>query len=617
MEKGIKKTYKNIAITKMAYKFLGLTLLTILSVFAFTSCNKVSSTTNKDEVAVENNTSENKQTSKLLQDSEFLNKFHIIRNPKTNSSIVVNGEGKVLLSTIDPITEQVGVVEDIDKNKSNYLFKVYYGESIKKVKSDDGVGEYSELTLRCVFYDKNGKEVGFTTNNYGALYTTKDKIIYRDNSVNYGEKDIRVFDTNTKETTTLQYANITAYNGNFLMSTDSYGDDKADKEEIIICDESFNELKKIEGYSYNSTYGKENAIIIIVSRMIKDTNNEEGVSKKYNYLDENYNFIFDEDVDETIYEGDQSILTVRKGDKVFDYDLVKKERIGEERPYEVKKTSWEISEEKHSQYYGNVEKILGDDSTYVQANIFCHDDDVLYFARKTFEPKSDDEITFDVYDANLNKVMELNSIDGEYENEGYFFANKDTVYNSKLEVVKKFDSKCLVNRFDKFDKVFFTNNNNVDYSSKKDFELYDAKFNLLYDHLESVDSYPYKEYVVVATKENTLFLDKDLKVANEIAGRSFEISNWGDFANAYKEFKDLKTNRCGIIDGNYKIIVDNLKYIENLNKKYFTYQNGFKYGIMDYEGIPVFTYSIFDTMKEDASTQDFDGKFVEEFNDNY
>lgn len=595
----------NIPIKRIAYGAISLFYIAMI-----VSCSNSASSINKSEQNAENIKNENVATSKLLQDKVFLNKLHKIRNPKTNSSMIVDGKGKIILFTMEPVAEQIDIIDDIDENTNNYIYKVYYGEGLKKIKYNDSDTEYSDLTMRCVFYDREGKEVGLTTDTYGAIYTTKDKIIYRDNSVPYGERDIRIFNVNTKETTALDYKDLTIYNGNFIMSTDPYGDDKAEKEEMIVCDENFNEIKRISGYSYNTTYEKKGTDIICVSRIIKNRDEETGIVRKFNYLDENYNLIFDEDVDETLFGGNSPYLTIKRGDTVFDYDIIKKEKVGEDRPYEEKKTQWEILESERNKYNDNVEKLVKEYKDYAYIDVFCHGDDVLYFAHKSQEIEADDDYTCDVYDFGLKKVLELKSLNSQYDKEGYFFANKDTVYNSKLEVVKKFDTKCMISKIDKFDKTFFANSSNADYSTKRDFELYDINFNTLYEHIDAIEVYSYDDYIVLVNANNTLLLDKDLNVSKEIEGRSIDIRGWYGDVVLYKVFDDLKSNRMGIIDSNYNIIVDNIKNIEMLTEKYFTYQNGFKYGIMDYEGIPVFTYSIFDTMKEDAVAKDFDGEFV-------
>jgi hypothetical protein len=114
-------------------------------------------------------------------------------------------------------------------------------------------------------------------------------------------------------------------------------------------------------------------------------------------------------------------------------------------------------------------------------------------------------------------------------------------------------------------------------------------------------------------ENDTVFLDKDLNPARVIEGRTLDIRGWYSDTTDYKVFNDLANDRMGIIDKNFNIVIDNMKYIESLNDNYFIYQNGFKYGFMDYEGNPILTFSIFDTMREDAVEKDFAGEFVTEY----
>lgn len=122
----------------------------------------------------------------------------------------------------------------------------------------------------------------------------------------------------------------------------------------------------------------------------------------------------------------------------------------------------------------------------------------------------------------------------------------------------------------------------------------------------------YDDYILLADKDNTMLLDKDSNLKTIFEGRCIDIKSWYDNIG-YKVFVDIKNDRMGIVDDKFNITVDNLKVIESLKEKYFTFQNGFKYGLMDYDGNPILTYSIFDTMMEDSAGKDFDGNFVYEY----
>lgn len=591
---------------KNAVKTIKISSLIITSILFLFSCNK----TPNDETKVAKVSVEENKVSKVASDPEFINKIHSIRNPMTNTTMLVKGDGTIVLKMMEPSIEQVEVIEDIDANTTNYIYKVYSGEGLEKHTYGEGDSAYEsiDMTVRSVFFDKDGKEVGLTTNTYGAKYSTKDKIIYRDNSETYGENDLKVFNVNTKETTTLPYSNLETFDGKFIMSTDEYGNDE--NEVTIICDENFAELKRIDGYSLNGTEPRYGVHLVNLSRRVKNENGEN--DRKYNYLDENYNFIFDEDIDERIYGDTFPILTVRRGKIAFDYDFSKREKVSEDRPFVEEKTDWEKIQEEQSKYDDSITKIEKS-GEYQYVNAFVHNGNVLFLAHKSIDVGMFDDATCDVYNDKLEMVATFKSLDNTFSQEGYIFVNKNTVYNEKLETVKKFDTNCMIEKIEKFDKVFFSNGTADDYSSRKDFELYDVNFNVVLEHIDSIESSAYDDYIVITKEGNTYFLDKDLKVAKEIPGRALIIRGWYSIETDYKSFTDASTGRMGIIDNNLQIVVDNLKYIDDMKEKFFTYQNGFKYGFMDYEGLPIYTYSVFDTMREDAVEKDFAGEFITEY----
>ena len=594
---------------KTNINFLKIFILVIVSVSVLISCDKITI----NEVKTDKKNSEEKNISKLATDPKFINGIYDIRNPKTNTHMLVKGDGTIVIKTMEPDIEQLGTIQDINKGKINYVYKTFNGEGLDTRVYGSGDSEYEskELTMRTVFYDTSGNEVGLEANTYSGLYTTEDKIIYRDNDAPYGENDLRVFNVNTKEISKLPYRNLYAFNGNFLMSTDEYGDDNAEKEVTIICDENFEELSRIEGYSLTGIEDRKGVNIVNISKRILKEDNS--YVRKYNYLDEDYQFIFEEDIDERIWSDTFPILTVRRGNKVFDFDFDKKQIVGEERAYVEEKNDWQLYQEETEKFSDNAEKLRNDGEKYQYVTPFYHDGTVLYIAHKQTNIGMFDDDEIDVYNDKLELVATFDSLDNQFYEQGYLFVNKDTVYNEKLEVVKKFDTKCMIERVNKFGKTFFSNGTGVDYSTRRGFELYDVNFNKLFDKINYLESYSYDDYIVLTFENNTVFLDKDLNPARVIEGRTLDINGWYSDTTDYKVFNDLANDRMGIIDKNFNIVIDNIKYIESLNDNYFIYQNGFKYGFMDYEGNPILTFSIFDTMREDAVEKDFAGEFVTEY----
>ena len=594
---------------KTNINFLKISILVIVSVSVLISCDKITI----NEVKTDKKNTEEKNISKLATDPKFINGIYDIRNPKTNTHMLVKGDGTIVIKTMEPDIEQLGTIQDINKGKINYVYKTFNGEGLDTRVYGSGDSEYEskELTMRTVFYDTSGNEVGLEANTYSGLYTTKDKIIYRDNDAPYGENDLRVFNVNTKEISKLPYRNLYAFNGNFLMSTDEYGDDNAEKEVTIICDENFEELSRIEGYSLTGIEDRKGVNIVNISKRILKEDNS--YVRKYNYLDEDYQFIFEEDIDERIWSDTFPILTVRRGNKVFDFDFDKKQIVGEERAYVEEKNDWQLYQEETEKFSDNAEKLRNDGEKYQYVTPFYHDGTVLYIAHKQTNIGMFDDDEIDVYNDKLELVATFDSLDNQFYEQGYLFVNKDTVYNEKLEVVKKFDTKCMIERVNKFGKTFFSNGTGVDYSTRRGFELYDVNFNKLFDKINYLESYSYDDYIVLTFENNTVFFDKDLNPARVIEGRTLDINGWYSDTTDYKVFNDLANDRMGIIDKNFNIVIDNIKYIESLNDNYFIYQNGFKYGFMDYEGNPILTFSIFDTMREDAVEKDFAGEFVTEY----
>ena len=164
-----------------------------------------------------------------------------------------------------------------------------------------------------------------------------------------------------------------------------------------------------------------------------------------------------------------------------------------------------------------------------------------------------------------------------------------------------------LSRSDKFGKSFFIErfdirdqyeNNNID--SIKPFKIYDKDFNVLYDNVIKVYEYTLDDYFVVVDKENTKFIavDNDGKLyVKKVIDRPLDVSNWYSESNK-NAFMDLKTGHFGILDEVLNIKVDDLKNAIDLKKDYFTYEKGFSFGLMDYEGNIINKYSIFNTMGE-------------------
>ena len=128
--------------------------------------------------------------------------------------------------------------------------------------------------------------------------------------------------------------------------------------------------------------------------------------------------------------------------------------------------------------------------------------------------------------------------------------------------------------------------------------------------IENAQFDTYDDYIVIVDKDCTKIIDKSLNIVKTL-DRKLEIKNWYDNKTNYRDFTDLETKRMGLIDENFNYKIDNLKYVGYKEEKYFNYQNGFEYGLMDFEGRPILKYSIFDSMTEDSNGEDYKGKFIE------
>ena len=261
------------------------------------------------------------------------------------------------------------------------------------------------------------------------------------------------------------------------------------------------------------------------------------------------------------------------------------------------------------------ENIKDGEQKYYDVTEIEHDGKVLYLAHLDSNNRGMfDHDPIDVYNEDGEKIGEFDDLSNYYREQGYLFVNHDTVYNINMQVVRVLKEKRNTERVEKFGKVFFYDRTGLDYSSVKPFTLYNELFEPVYENLEKIETDTYDDYIVIIDSEGTKLLDKDLNVVRTF-DRKIDIKSWYDNTNGFKAFEDVDTERMGIIDKDYNIVVDKLKQVGMLEEKYFSYQNGFEYGLMDYEGRPILKYSIFDTMTEDSVGKDYRGEYVIKYDD--
>lgn len=613
---------------KKAPKIVGL-LLSISIIMILFSC--------QNNVSVESTANvENSNMSYLAEDPEFKNSVHIIRNEDTNTSSIIKGDGTILLKSMRPFIEDLSILKDEISGEARYLSKHVSGDNLEYNEYFDEYEKktyrYPEETYYTEFYDLNGNEIGLKAKTYVASLAVGDNIFYRD-YVDEVDDNLYVYNVKTKKSEKALKSTVGTLGSYVLISSDGYGAN-AEKKEILVCDENLNVVNTIENYSYRNNIEYDGVKVGAISTVVMN-NTEKDISElqynvdytyKYNYLDENCNLIFDEPVDNSGYFDNSTIVTFHRDDIEFDFDFKTKKVVGDMRPYsgfDNYNSEYQSERAVYSEMNDNI-RSLNPKYNYVDTRIcnnYYYDDigsygkKILFLAHYSDENENYDDPAYeykdhcDVYSINGELLTSFDNVNVVYEDEGYILVNYDTLYNFDLEVVKAFDEKVYVERHKMGNLIYFTDEADYQFNSRPKYNIYDKNMEVLYENVISNNTYAFDDkYFVVAFDDLTQLIDENLKVFKEY-DTPYEIDDWYDVE--YKIVKNLKTNRMGIMDKNYNIIIKGLKSVSDLEEKSFTYANGFKYGLMDYEGKVICNFSIFDTMSEDAKIKDYDIKYVE------
>ena len=601
---------------RKVFKITAFALFTLL-LFSCSKLKPMEQASNSDNVKTSevNNTS---VISPIANEDWFKNDIHMLYNTAYNTHSLVKGDGTILLTTIEPSIENIGKIDDVKPGVTNYIYKNYTGENYIKMNISNTEEEFIDArpTQNCIVYDKNGKEIGLSADMYSPSYSSSSKIIYATIDGGYGVGGYFAFDVNTKENKALDCDLISIMNEKFLLSTSPWNE-KNDKEVIHVCDENLDIVKTIDGYSLDSVTKTDGVVYASLRKKVKGKDDFES---KYNFLDSNFDLIFENDIDERIWTGNQSVLTLRTGNTVINYDFVNKTSTPAENEYKEKVENEAIekqNEEKYSKMENRIkeENVKDGEPKYYDVTEIEHDGKVLYLAHLSTNNRGMfDYDPIDVYNEEGGMIGEFDDLSNYYREQGYLFVNHETVYNINMQVVRVLKEKRNIERVEKFGKVFFCDRTGLDYSSVKPFTLYNELFEPIYENLEKIETGTYDDYIVIIDSEGTKLLDKDFNVTKTF-DRKLDIKSWYDNTNGFKAFEDVDTERMGIIDKDYNIVVDKLKHISMLEEKYFSYQNGFEYGLMDYEGRPIFKYSIFSTMTEDSVGKDYRGEYVIKYDD--
>lgn len=525
------------------------------------------------------------------------NDIYHITNPSSNCEMIVNGSGKILARNTEE-SSYLLLLQDAKTNEATYYYKMgisenfvdkeYESENNEKIKSKEG-------SFHSVFYDKNGNEVGLSLDKvYGVSLVLNDYIAYNVYDENINENSLYVFNVKTKENKKMEHNFIYYFSKHIVLSSSSW-DEKDTKKEIIVLDDDFNEKKRIDGYSVLDTMHADKLNLIRIGKNV-DKNNR----TLDNFLDGNFNMVLDNDVEVLNTNIDSNIITIRDKDIYYDYDLKNKKKVGESKPY----SSYESKNNydyKYSLYTATISNIKKSDKniTYVSPRIYKNK--VIYQADLEFKEEGH-RFPSRIFNEDLTKVIDFNTVDFIDEERGKIFANSGEVYDFDLNFIIKLGENVSPEYFNCNDKIFYVDMFDSNFEQREKFNLYDENFNILLKEIKYCDFFTFKNMIQVEDDVSTKIYDTNMNIVKDFK-RNVKVFNHYDVS--FYSFTDTNTKRMGIMDKNFNVIIDNLKSVSELKDNYFTYQNGFKYGLMDYSGKVLLSFSIFDTMTEDSNPNDY------------
>ena len=180
----------------MIKKILCLIMVSVL----FCSCakNKIADVSNAN--GTNESKIDNKKHSKLLDDKNFLESLHAIRNERTLTTSIVKGDGTMVMNSMLPNNEYLMILKDAKTGKGRFIKKNFYGlEKEEKTYEDPYSNEtntYSDIATSTIFYDINGKEVGPDKKTYNSNFVLNDKLFVYDESLEYPQsRELYMYDT--------------------------------------------------------------------------------------------------------------------------------------------------------------------------------------------------------------------------------------------------------------------------------------------------------------------------------------------------------------------------------------------------------------------------------------
>ena len=528
----------------------------------------------------------------LFDLTKYENKVFLVRNPLNFLSRIVKIDGTTVLKSMSR-KENIGFIENVNSDEPQYISKAIVGDRIIVstesyiVDNKQETYVYKNASVENQIYDSEGNLLAsFETNNI-PRYVINNKIIIDAFEEEDPKDQLKIYNIETKEIEPAPHRVVSLFNNYLLFSSSLYDDDS---KEILIYDNNFNLVKTIKDYVFEGISNINKKQFVMIKKMIKNTNNSNDNTNTettvYNYLDDQFEILFEKDVLNYVYESKEDVVEFNQDGNLYKYDFLNKQQIETDSKYIIKKDTYEYLNELKSKYRATASIIFNNNQDkYDIVDPIIYQDKILYLGYKYGYYDDNDEYveitSTDVLDNNGKILSTFDKVTNTYETEGYIFVNNDTVLDFDLNIIKKFDKKVNLFQNKKFDRVFYVDMYDETYNTNEKYNVYDEKFNLLFENINEFNVYVFEDNIMVANDEKTFLVDKNLNEVKSV-NKTISINDWNS-EYTYKSFIDKKTNRMGIIDNDLNVLVDNMKSIIDLEKDYFTFQNGFKYGLMDYD----------------------------------
>ena len=537
-----------------------------------------------------------------------------ITNPLTKAKLISDLDGNILLNSIDPEFESIDIIRDILSGEVSFLFKNYKGEH--PVDTTEGVFDEAPSS-RVKFYDLNGREIEFETENFLNAGSIENKIL-----CSCTDKLI-VFDTISKEKTEFAFRAFTGCGDVILLYDDSLVYPPING--IIVLDKELNEIKRYDEYRYVDSRDSININNIQYRRIRKLVGHEKYV---FNILTKDGDKLFSEDFENVITFEDGNVQDLLFGNVVFKYDFANQIVVSTPSIIDDNKRNEIINDTEYARLLAspgmdikdfypdeNTEKIKSEIISTSDIIVYKlrYGDKMLYMARYNdkfeiatvstaygIEEREVNTSTYNIYDNNANLLFENvadNKFSPRLKDYGYLRIN-DAIYDFDMNKIIDYDKIYTFSIIKINNKTYFYDDYVIDkrmvYIPNNAITIYDDKFNTILSDMENFSYWENTKLIIATDKESTKIYDDSVNLLYDLKVKVDPVYNYND---NYHVFEDMATCRYGIVDSNGNIRVSGLKNISQLAEDYFVYQNGFKYGVMDYNGNVKLSFSIFDALE--------------------